>query len=194
MRSRSGSEISAKIMGEETSKKKHVKPMKYEVEEKMVVPRPSAEEFGDFVSTNPVQEAPEAKKTAEKTSKGDSPSAWNQPETRISVINAWVEFKKTKAEIEANKKLSNIQMWERMKITSKKDRLKQIKANLEAKKSKVFGNIENKMDIIHKVADEKRLMVDAERHEKHFKAEKMGAKYRATAFAPKKIVGCFGGY
>ncbi|XP_068648489.1 uncharacterized protein At3g61260-like [Aristolochia californica] len=180
-------------MGEETSERKHVRPMKDEVEEKMVIPRPSVEQIGDSFSTIPVQEAAEAKKTSEKSLK-DSLIAWNRIDTRISVINAWVEFKKTKAEIKANKQLSDIHMWERTKITSEEDRLKHIKAKVEIKKSKDSEKIGNKVAIIQKVAEEKRLMVEAERHEKHFKAEKMAAKHRATVFAPKKLVGCFGGY
>lgn len=51
--------------------------------------------------------------------------------------------------------------------------------------------MKNKISTIHKEAEEKRAVVEAQRKEEMLKAEETAAKYRATGFIPKKFLGCF---
>lgn len=51
--------------------------------------------------------------------------------------------------------------------------------------------MKNKTAMIHKQAEEERAMVEAKRAEEILKVEEMGAKYRATGYIPKKLLGCF---
>ncbi|KAK1260974.1 hypothetical protein QJS04_geneDACA002188 [Acorus gramineus] len=51
--------------------------------------------------------------------------------------------------------------------------------------------MKNKIVLIHKEAEEKRVMVEAKRGEELLK--EVAAKYRASGLAPKKLLGCFGG-
>ena len=51
--------------------------------------------------------------------------------------------------------------------------------------------MKNQIGLLHKQADEKRAMIQAERGQELLKAEEMAAKYRATGGVPKKFLGCF---
>lgn len=70
-----------------------------------------------------------------------------------------------------------------------------VSINLAKQRATEAEKIDKKIKLICKAAEAKRLMVEAERHEKLFKAEKIAAKYRASLFSPKRsFVKCFGSY
>lgn len=62
---------------------------------------------------------------------------------------------------------------------------------LEKKKAEHGERMKNKVALVHKEAEEKRAMIEANRCEEVLKTEEMAAKYRATGTTPKKTIGCF---
>ncbi|KAL6581528.1 hypothetical protein OROMI_007451 [Orobanche minor] len=142
-------------------------------------------------------------------------------EKRLSLIKAWEESEKSKAENKAEKKISAIGAWENSKKASLEAELKKIerdghhcflhigrsqvrgsiprrgryypmrKEQLEKKKAEYTEKMKNKVALIHKAAEEKRATVEAKRGEDLLKAEEVAAKYRATGTAPRKLLGCF---
>lgn len=64
---------------------------------------------------------------------------------------------------------------------------------MEKKKAAYAEQMNNKTAMVHKAAEEKRAMVEANRGEELLKAEEMAAKHRATGYVPKKVLCCFGG-
>ena len=62
---------------------------------------------------------------------------------------------------------------------------------LEKKKAEYAEKMKNKVAELHKLAQEKRAMVEAQKGEQLLKAEESAAKYRATGHVPKKLLGCF---
>ncbi|GFZ06872.1 remorin family protein [Actinidia rufa] len=64
---------------------------------------------------------------------------------------------------------------------------------IEQKKADYAEKMKNKDALVHKEAEEKRAIVEASRGEEILIAEEMAAKYRTTGYAPKKLLGCFGG-
>lgn len=62
---------------------------------------------------------------------------------------------------------------------------------LEKKKAEYAEKMRNKVALVHKQAEEKRAMVEAQRGEEVLKAEETAAKHRATGTTPKKLLGCF---
>ncbi|XP_037447587.1 remorin-like [Triticum dicoccoides] len=115
-----------------------------------------------------------------------------ETEKMSSLIKAWVENEKAKAENKAAKKLSSILSWENTKKATIDAQLKRKEEELEKKKAEYAEKMKNRKAIAHREAEEKRAMVVARRGEEVLKAEEMAAKYRATGLAPKKLLGCFG--
>lgn len=62
---------------------------------------------------------------------------------------------------------------------------------LEKKKAQYAEKMKNQIGLLHKQADEKRALIQAERGQELLKAEEAAAKYRATGGIPKKFLGCF---
>jgi hypothetical protein len=62
---------------------------------------------------------------------------------------------------------------------------------LEKKKAEYGEKIKNKVAMVHKQAEEKRAIVEAQKGEQILKAEEIAAKHRATGTIPKKFFGCF---
>ncbi|KAJ8536763.1 hypothetical protein K7X08_035164 [Anisodus acutangulus] len=112
-------------------------------------------------------------------------------EKRLSLIKAWEESEKSKAENKAQKKVSEIAAWENSKKANLDVELKKIEEKLEKKKAEYTEKMKNKIALLHKEAEEKRAMIEAKRGEDLLKAEEVAAKYRATGTAPKKILGIF---
>ncbi|KAA8520611.1 hypothetical protein F0562_014867 [Nyssa sinensis] len=164
------------------------------LEVKAVIPNP--DEKGDESKALVV-----ARKTpnssVKKNSRGsldrDIALAQVENEKRLSFIKAWEEGEKSKVENKAQKKLSDVASWENSKKASIEAQLKKIEEQLEKKKADYAEKMENKAALIHKQAEENRAMVEARRGEEILKAEEMAAKYRATGYVPKKLLGCFGG-
>ena len=74
----------------------------------------------------------------------------------------------------------------------KSDNLPYVQEQIEQKKAD-YAEKMKKVALVHKEAEEKRAIVEASRGEEIFMAEEMAAKYRATGYAPKKLLSCFGG-
>ncbi|KAL0400761.1 UNVERIFIED_CONTAM: Remorin [Sesamum latifolium] len=174
-------------------------------EEKAVIPLPPAEEKAEECKALAVVEKePEAaeEKKPEGSINRDAVLARVATEKRLSLIKAWEESEKSKAEnktsscvslgenAQAQKKVSAIAAWENSKKASLEAELKKIE-QLEKKKAEYIEKMKNKVALLHKAAEEKRAMIEAKRGEDLLKAEEIAAKYRATGTAPKKLLGCF---
>ncbi|KAK6121696.1 hypothetical protein DH2020_044564 [Rehmannia glutinosa] len=161
-------------------------------EEKTVIP-PPAEEKTDDSKAIVVVEKPEAaeEKKVEGSIDRDAVLARVATEKRLSLIKAWEESEKSKAENKAQKKMSAIGAWENSKKANLEAELKKIEEQLEKKKAEYIEKMKNKVALVHKAAEEKRAMVEARKGEDLLKAEEIAAKYRATGTAPKKLLGCF---
>ncbi|XP_059629283.1 remorin-like isoform X1 [Cornus florida] len=112
-----------------------------------------------------------------------------EKEKRLSLIKAWEENEKSKAENKAHKKLSAIGAWESSKEAIIVAELKQIEERLEKEKAEYVEKLKNKAAQMHKAAEEKRATIEAKRVEEVLKAEEMAANYRATGGAPTKLLG-----
>ncbi|KAF2315325.1 hypothetical protein GH714_038834 [Hevea brasiliensis] len=130
-----------------------------------------------------------------------------EKEKRNSFIKAWEDSEKTKAENKSlivenlatmlntaeqgsEKALCCYCMGEQQKAALEA-KLRKIEENLEKQKAEYAEKMKNKVALVHKQAEEKRAMVEAQRGEELLKAEEMAAKYRATGQTPKKLLGCF---
>nr|KJB23873.1 hypothetical protein B456_004G118800 [Gossypium raimondii] len=131
------------------------------------------------------------KKSTEVSVDRDAVLARVATEKRISLINAWEESEKSKAENKAQKKLSSIAAWENTKKAAIEAELKRIEEKLEKQKAEYVEKMKNKAALIHKEAEEKKAIVEAKRGEDLLKAEELAAKYRATGTTPNKTLGCF---
>ncbi|KAL6526961.1 hypothetical protein OROGR_016051 [Orobanche gracilis] len=161
-------------------------------EEKTIIPTPAevkADDSKAFVVVEKPEEAVEKK--PEGSVNRDAVLAEVATEKRLSLIKAWEESEKSKAENKAEKKISAIGAWENSKKASLEAELKKIEEQLEKKKAEYTEKMKNKVALIHKAAQEKRAMVEAKRGEDLLKAEEVAAKYRATGTAPRKLLGCF---
>ncbi|KAL6635397.1 hypothetical protein ACP70R_028068 [Stipagrostis hirtigluma subsp. patula] len=111
---------------------------------------------------------------------------------KLSMIKAWEENEKSKAENKAEKKMSSILSWENTKKAAIEAKLRTQEEKLEKKKAEYAEKMRNQIAVIHKEAEEKRASVEAKRHEEILKYEEMAAKYRSKGATPaKKILGCF---
>nr|GMD49665.1 remorin-like [Ipomoea batatas] len=114
-----------------------------------------------------------------------------QMEKKMSLINAWEDSEKSKAQNKAQKKISEISSWERSKKANIESDMNKIEEKLERQKAESIEKLQNKIAMIHKSAEEKRAMTEAKRGEDILKAEEMAAKYHATRTAPNKLLGLF---
>ncbi|KAB2596665.1 remorin-like [Pyrus ussuriensis x Pyrus communis] len=112
-------------------------------------------------------------------------------EKSLSLIRAWEESEKSKAENKAQKKLSAIGSWENTRKAIVEAELKKFEEKLEKQKAEYVEQMKNKIALIHKAAEEKRAVVEAKRGEDLLKAEETAAKCRATGKTPKKLLGWF---
>jgi len=112
-------------------------------------------------------------------------------EKRLSLVRAWEESEKSKAENKAQKNLSDVGSWENSRKATIEADLKKMEEKLEKKKAVYVEKMKNKIAAIHKAAEEKRAMIEAKQGEDLLKAEEKAAKYRATGTGPKKLLGIF---
>ncbi|CAM0870983.1 unnamed protein product [Alopecurus aequalis] len=111
-------------------------------------------------------------------------------EKRLTLINAWEESEKARAENRAAKNVSFITSWEHAKEAELQAGLKKMEVEqLEKKKASYKEKLKNKLAALHKSAEEKRAMAEAKRGEEIILAEEMAAKYRAKSEAPTKLFG-----
>lgn len=66
-----------------------------------------------------------------------------------------------------------------------------VQEEFERKKAKSAEKMKNKMAEIHRAAEEKRAMVEANRADDILKVDETAAKFRATGSIPKRLFGCF---
>ncbi|CAK9134434.1 unnamed protein product [Ilex paraguariensis] len=166
------------------------------VQEKAVIPHPEEKVHeSKSLALALAEKTPDP--PIEKPSKGsfdrDVALADVEKEKRLSFIKAWEESEKTKVENKAQKKLSDVASWENTKKASIEAQMKAMEEKLEKKKADYAEKMKNKIALIHKQAEEKRAMVEANRGEEILNAEETAAKYRATGNTPKTGFGCFGG-
>ncbi|KAM7525750.1 hypothetical protein LguiA_015652 [Lonicera macranthoides] len=91
----------------------------------------------------------------------------------------------------AYRKLAAIGAWENSKRASVEARLKQIEEEIEKEKAEQVERMKNKMSEVHREAEEKRAMIQAQRGEDSLKIQEEAANFRATGALPKKLLGCF---
>ncbi|MED6174529.1 hypothetical protein PIB30_069935 [Stylosanthes scabra] len=171
----------------------HEEASKDVAEEKSVIPdsKPEDESKALVLVEKPHVEEKEPEKPSVGSSNRDAVLARVATEKRLSLIKAWEESEKSKAENKAHKKLSAISAWENSKKASVEAELRKIEEQLEKKKAEYAEKIKNKIAAIHKEAEEKRAIIEAKKGEDLLKAEEVAAKYRATGTSPKKLLGCF---
>ncbi|KAK8485956.1 hypothetical protein V6N13_026451 [Hibiscus sabdariffa] len=163
-------------------------------EEKPTIPLPPTQEFDleKPAESAAIQKAAEpAEEKSTESSVNRAVLARVETEKRISLIKAWEESEKTKAENKAYKKLSSIDAWENSKKAALEAELKRIEEKIEKQKAEYVEKMKNKAALIHKEAEEKKAIVEAKRGKQLLKAEEIAAKCRATGTTPKKILGCF---
>lgn len=113
-------------------------------------------------------------------------------ERKLSMIKAWEESEKSKAENKAQKKMSSILSWENTRKAAIETKLRTQEEKLERKKAEYAEKMRNQVAAIHKAAEEKRATVEATRHEEIIKYEEMAAKHRSKGTTPTKFLSCFG--
>ncbi|MCE2056197.1 hypothetical protein HAX54_044236 [Datura stramonium] len=182
-------------MGEEEAKK-----VETAEEEKAIVlstlpPSEDLEDKPDDSKALAIVE-PEAKALVPVEKRGsidrDATLAQLTTEKRLSLIKAWEESEKSKAENKAQKKMSEIVAWENSKKASLEAELKRTEEQLLKKKAEYIEKMKNKIALLHRSAEEKRAIIEAKCGEDLLNAEEMAAKYRATGASPKKpLLGCF---
>ncbi|KAL3630609.1 hypothetical protein CASFOL_023593 [Castilleja foliolosa] len=169
-----------------------VEPPKDVAEEKTVIPPPHSEEKADDCKALVVEKpVADDEKKLEGSINRDAVLARVATEKRLSLIKAWEENEKSKAENKAQQKVSSIGAWENSKKASIEAELKMLEEHLEKKKAEYIEKLKNKIALVHKEAEEKRATIEAKRGEDLLKAEETAAKYCATGTAPKKLLGCF---
>ncbi|KAL6578889.1 hypothetical protein OROMI_009105 [Orobanche minor] len=62
---------------------------------------------------------------------------------------------------------------------------------IEKKKAEYGEKMKNKMGIVHRAAEERRALVEADRGKEFLMVEETAAKFRATGSIPKKLFACF---
>ena len=169
----------------EEAKKVEVETTKDIAEEKAVVPLPAPPKHH---SSKAVVAVKDAEGTGGSTER-DAYLAKIVSEKRMTLINAWEESEKARAENRAAKKLSFITSWEHAKKADMEAELKRIEEQLEKKKAAYEEKLKNKLAMLHKSAEEKRALTEAKRGEELIMAEEMAAKYRAKGEAPTKLFG-----
>ncbi|KAG8095807.1 hypothetical protein GUJ93_ZPchr0013g36342 [Zizania palustris] len=108
---------------------------------------------------------------------------------RLTLINAWEESEKARAENRAAKKLSFISSWENAKKAEMEAEIKKIEEQLEKKKAAYEEKLKNRLALLDRTAEEKRALTEAKRGEELIMAEETAAKYRAKGEAPTKLFG-----
>ncbi|XP_006649189.2 remorin [Oryza brachyantha] len=113
-------------------------------------------------------------------------------ERKLSMIKAWEESEKSKAENKAQKKMSSILAWENSRKAAVEAKLRTREEKLEKKKAEYAEKMRNQVAAVHKAAEEKRAAVEATRREEMIKYEEMAAKHRSKGTTPTKFLSCFG--
>ncbi|XP_009627101.1 remorin-like [Nicotiana tomentosiformis] len=186
------------IASKETQENDHKNELKEEVEENALALVPLIEDNKEQISpSKPPPPAPEkaADSGIQRSTGGskdrDAALMKVESEKRLALIKAWEDNEKTKADNKAFKKLSAVGAWESSKKATIEFELKQIEEEFERKKAEYEEKMKNKMAVIHREAEEKRALIEANRGQDFLKVEETAAKFHVTGI-PKKFLGCFG--
>ncbi|GJN30055.1 hypothetical protein PR202_gb18331 [Eleusine coracana subsp. coracana] len=182
-------------MAAEDAKKVEVEATKDIAEEKAVVPLPSPPAKQDKLAADdskaivPVKDVTEKPAAVGGSTERDAYLQKVVSEKRLTLINAWEESEKARAENRAAKNLAYITSWENAKKAAMEAELRKIEEQLEKKKAALEEKLKNKLAMVHKSAEEKRALTEAKQGEEIIMAEEMAAKYRAKGEAPTKLFG-----
>ncbi|KAK9910488.1 hypothetical protein M0R45_034447 [Rubus argutus] len=164
-------------------------------EEKAALPPPpgAAADESKALAVVEAEKVPEtvAKKPSGGSIDRDIVLANLEKEKSLSFVRAWEDSEKDKAENKAQKRLSTVTAWENTRKAAIEAKLRSKEEQLEKKKAQYAEKMKNQIGLLHKQADEKRALIQAERGQELLKAEETAAKYRATGGIPKKFLGCF---
>uniref|UniRef100_A0A453Q4A4 Remorin C-terminal domain-containing protein n=1 Tax=Aegilops tauschii subsp. strangulata TaxID=200361 RepID=A0A453Q4A4_AEGTS len=112
---------------------------------------------------------------------------------KLSMVKAWEENQKSKADNRAEHKMSSILSWENTKKAAVEAKLRTREEKLEKKKAEYAEQMRNRVAMIHKEAEEQRALVEARRQEEMIKYQETAAKHRSKGTTPaKKFLTCFG--
>ncbi|XP_039826088.1 remorin-like [Panicum virgatum] len=183
-------------MAAEEAKKVEVEATKDIAEEKAIVPLPTPpaapkvdKPADDSKAIVVVKDAAEKPAATGGSTERDAYLAKIVSEKRLTLITAWEESEKARAENRAAKKLAYITSWEKAKKAEMEAELKKMEEQLEKKKAAYEEKLKNKLAMLHKTAEEKRALTEAKRGEEMIMAEELAAKYRAKGEAPTKLFG-----
>lgn len=185
-----GEEEAKKVELEQVSKHEEETP-KDVAEEKSVIPVPVPDETKAIVAVATLPPQPEKLKSSGGSIDRDIVLAKVAQDKKLALIKAWEDSEKTKAENKACKKLSGVDSWENTQKAAIEAQLRKTEEKLEKMKADTAEKMKNKIAEIHRIAEEKRAMVEAKKGEENLKAEERAAKFRATGKTPKKVIGCF---
>ncbi|XP_078440404.1 remorin-like [Wolffia australiana] len=177
-------------MGEEKEKTEATPAAEPAVEKQAEAPAEKADDSKALV----VAEAPAPDPTAEKGSSSidrDTILARVESEKKESLLKAWEENEKAKVENKAHKKLSGVSSWEKTEKAKVEAELTKLEESFEKKKAEYAEKKKNKVAAIHKAAEEKKALIEAQKGEALLKVDELSAKYRIKGFIPKKLLGCF---
>ncbi|KAK9672642.1 hypothetical protein RND81_12G114000 [Saponaria officinalis] len=171
-------------MAEQESKKAEVEtPVTQPEKSTHETPTPVAEVY------DPPEEAVvEFAPMEETTSIQNAKLARVETEKRMSLIKAWEESEKCKAQNKAHKKIAIIEAWENIKKASLEAQLRKIEQCLEKKKAEYTEKMKNKVAMIHKQAEERKAVVEAKRCENLLKVDEIASKCRTIGKPPKKLL------
>ncbi|XP_048538238.1 remorin 1.4-like [Triticum urartu] len=114
-------------------------------------------------------------------------------ERKLSMVKAWEENQKIKADNRAEQRMSSVRSWENTRKAAVEAKLRTREEKLERKKAEYAEKMRNRVAMIHKEAEEQRAAVEARRQEEMIKCQEMAAKHRSKGTTPaKKFLGCFG--
>lgn len=63
---------------------------------------------------------------------------------------------------------------------------------MDRKKAGYVEIMQNKIAEIHRSAEEKKALIEAQKGEEFLKVEETGAKFRTRGYVPRKLLSCFG--
>ncbi|KAL1364449.1 hypothetical protein HN51_012641 [Arachis hypogaea] len=121
----------------------------------------------------------------------DGPLARLEAEKKRALIKAWEESEKTKIDNRAYKMQFAVGLWEDSKKASVEAKLKKNAEKMERKKAEYFEKMQNKIAEIHRMAEEKRAGIEAQRGKGLLKIEDTAENFRTRGYSPKKILSCF---
>ncbi|XP_061373766.1 remorin 1.4-like [Gastrolobium bilobum] len=142
-------------------------------------------------ATSQLDQIPAARTDTQDSVSRDTVLAKVEAEKRLALIKAWEESEKTKVDNRAYKMHSAVGMWENSKKASVEAKIKINEEKLERKKAEYVEKMQNKIAEIHRSAEEKRAIVEAQRGEEFVEVEETASKFRTHGYPSRKLLACF---